>query len=130
MAGAESCDIKHPSSGGTRLATIYDLKPRFQALLRPVASGLAQAGVSANAVTIAALLMSFAQGAWLALDPGSRWPLLALPVVLFLRMALNAIDGIMAKEHGQASPPGAVLNEISDVSPTRRSTFRSRSSLV
>ena len=115
MAGAESCDIKHPSSGGTRLTAIYDLKPRFQALLRPVASGLAQAGVSANAVTIAALPMSFAQGAWLALDPGSRWPLLALPVVLFLRMALNAIDGIMAKEHGQASPPGAVLNEISDV---------------
>jgi CDP-diacylglycerol--glycerol-3-phosphate 3-phosphatidyltransferase len=30
-------------------------------------------------------------------------------------MALNAIDGIMAKEHGQAAPHGAVLNELSDV---------------
>jgi CDP-diacylglycerol--glycerol-3-phosphate 3-phosphatidyltransferase len=47
--------------------------------------------------------------------PASRWPLLALPAVLFLRMALNVIDGIMAKEHGQASPAGAVLNEIADV---------------
>jgi CDP-diacylglycerol--glycerol-3-phosphate 3-phosphatidyltransferase len=30
-------------------------------------------------------------------------------------MAFNAIDGMMAKEHGQATPAGAVLNEISDV---------------
>jgi CDP-diacylglycerol--glycerol-3-phosphate 3-phosphatidyltransferase len=113
--GAESCDISTRVPGGTRLVTIYDLKPRFQGLLRPIASGLVQAGVTANAVTVAALLMSFAQGAWLALHPASPWPLLFLPLILFLRMALNAIDGIMAKEHGQASPSGAVLNEISDV---------------
>ena len=30
-------------------------------------------------------------------------------------MAMNAIDGLMAKERGQATPAGAVLNEISDV---------------
>ena len=46
--------------------------------------------------------------------PSSPWPLLLLPVTLFLRMALNAIDGIMAKEHGQASAEGAVMNELSD----------------
>jgi CDP-diacylglycerol--glycerol-3-phosphate 3-phosphatidyltransferase len=97
------------------LATIYDLKPQFQALLRPVAAALVQRGIRANDVTLGALLLSAAQGAWLALDPSSRWPLLALPVVLFLRMAMNAIDGLMAKEHGQATPSGAVLNEISDV---------------
>jgi CDP-diacylglycerol--glycerol-3-phosphate 3-phosphatidyltransferase len=97
------------------LATIYDLKPQFQALLRPIAAALAQRGIRANDVTLGALLLSAAQGAWLALDPSSRWPLLALPVVLFLRMAMNAIDGLMAKEHGQATPAGAVLNEISDV---------------
>ena len=101
--------------GAISLASIYDLKPRFQALLRPVAAALARAGVTANAVTIAALAMSVAQGAWLALDPTARWPLLMLPLTLFLRMALNAIDGIMAKEHGQATAAGAVLNEISDV---------------
>jgi len=97
------------------LATIYDLKPKFQALLRPLAAWLARAGVSANAVTIAALLLSLAQGAWLALMPGAPWPLLVLPVTLFVRMALNAIDGLMAKEHGLASPQGAMLNELSDV---------------
>jgi CDP-diacylglycerol--glycerol-3-phosphate 3-phosphatidyltransferase len=97
------------------LATIYDLKPQFQALLRPMAAALAQRGLSANEVTLGALVLSIAQGAWLALDPASRWPLLVLPVTLFLRMAFNAIDGLMATEHGQATPAGAVLNEISDV---------------
>ena len=97
------------------MATIYDLKPKFQALLRPAAAWLARAGVSANAVTVAALLLSIAQGAWLALQPGAALPLLVLPVTLFVRMALNAIDGLMAKEHGLASSGGAVLNELSDV---------------
>jgi len=97
------------------LATIYDLKPKFQALLRPAAAWLARAGVTANAVTVAALLLSIAQGAWLALQPGAALPLLVLPVTLFVRMALNAIDGLMAKEHGLASSGGAVLNELSDV---------------
>jgi CDP-diacylglycerol--glycerol-3-phosphate 3-phosphatidyltransferase len=97
------------------LATIYDLKPQFQALLRPLAAALAKRGISANEVTLGALVLSAAQGAWLALMPGSAWPLLVLPVVLFLRMAMNAIDGLMAKEHGQATPSGAVLNEIADV---------------
>lgn len=97
------------------MATIYDLKPKFQALLRPAAVWLAQAGVTANAVTAAALVLSVAQGTWLTVNPGAALPLLVLPVTLFVRMALNAIDGIMAKEHGDASPEGAVLNELSDV---------------
>ena len=80
-----------------------------------MAAALAKRGISANEVTLGALLMSAAQGAWLALDPTSRWPLLVLPVMLFLRMAMNAIDGLMAKEHRQATPAGAVLNELSDV---------------
>ena len=97
------------------MATIYDLKPRFQALLRPVSDALVRARLSANDVTLGALLLSAAHGAWLALMPKSPWPLLLRPVTLFVRMAMNAIDGMMAKEHGQASASGAVLNELSDV---------------
>ena len=97
------------------MASIYDLKPRFQALLRPLVIGLARLGVTANAVTLAALILSVAHGAWLALLPGAPWPLLLLPVTLLLRMALNAIDGMLAREHGMASVRGAMLNELSDV---------------
>ncbi len=97
------------------MPSIYDLKPAFQRLLRPTARGLVRAGATANAVTLAALAMSVAAGAAVALRPAARWPLLALPAVLFARMALNALDGMMAREHGQKSRLGALLNEIGDV---------------
>jgi CDP-diacylglycerol--glycerol-3-phosphate 3-phosphatidyltransferase len=97
------------------VASIYDLKPKFQALLRPLCERLVAAGVTANGVTLAALVLSIAHGAWLALEPGAVLPLALLPVTLLLRMAMNAIDGMMAREHGQKSRLGALLNEVSDV---------------
>jgi len=95
--------------------TIYDLKPRFQRLLRPLATALANAGVTANQVTLAAMLVSFGVGAFVAWRAHWGWPFLLLPAWLFLRMALNAIDGMLAREFGQQSPLGAYLNELSDV---------------
>jgi CDP-diacylglycerol--glycerol-3-phosphate 3-phosphatidyltransferase len=97
------------------VATLYALKPAFQALLRPLAGRLARAGITANAVTLAALILSLAAGGALALWPASGWPFLALPLVLVVRLALNALDGLMAREHGQASRLGAVLNEAGDM---------------
>lgn len=97
------------------MATLYALKPAFQALLRPFASRLARAGVTANAVTVAALVLSLAGGGAIAFWPASSWPFLALPLVLIVRLALNALDGIIAREHGQASAFGAWLNEVGDM---------------
>jgi CDP-diacylglycerol--glycerol-3-phosphate 3-phosphatidyltransferase len=95
--------------------TIYDLKPAFQGLLRPACRALAGAGVTANQVTIVALLLSFLVGALFALNPEARWAALLIPVWLFLRMALNAIDGMLAREHNMQSDLGGFLNELSDV---------------
>jgi CDP-diacylglycerol---glycerol-3-phosphate 3-phosphatidyltransferase len=97
------------------MASVYDLKPRFQGLLRPLTARLARAGVTANQVTVAAALLSLAAGALVALLPGARWPLLLVPAVLLVRMALNAVDGMLAREHGMRSRLGAVLNELGDV---------------
>ena len=97
------------------MPSIYDLKPRFQALLRPATRALAAAGVSANQVTVAAAVLSLAAGGAIAARPDARWPLLLIPVVLFLRMALNAIDGLLAREHDMRSRLGALLNELGDV---------------
>lgn len=97
------------------MASIYDIKPAFQNLLRPITRSLASAGVTANQVTLAAALLSCAVGACVALFPEKRWPLLVLPGFLFVRMALNAIDGMLAREHNMKSRLGAVLNEIGDV---------------
>ncbi len=95
--------------------TIYDLKPAFQNLLRPVCRWLANVGVSANQVTTAALLLSVAVGVVFALNPTASWAALLIPVWLFLRMALNAIDGMLAREHGMQSDLGGILNELGDV---------------
>ena len=97
------------------MATIYDLKPAFQALLRPIVGKLAGRGTTPNQVTWAALGLSVVTGALVACFPETAWLLLALPLVLFVRMALNAIDGMLAKEHDMKSDAGAVLNEIGDV---------------
>lgn len=95
--------------------TIYDLKPAFQNLLRPVCRMLAKAGVSANQVTVAALLISIVVGGLFAYYPDSSWAAYLIPIWLFLRMALNAIDGMLAREHNMKSALGGVLNEIGDV---------------
>jgi CDP-diacylglycerol--glycerol-3-phosphate 3-phosphatidyltransferase len=97
------------------VATLYDIKPAFQALLRPLTSRLVSAGVTANQVTIAAMLLSVAAGILLAIYPDNRAVFWMLPAVLFIRMALNAIDGMLAREFGQASTLGMYLNELSDV---------------
>lgn len=97
------------------MPSIYDLKPRFQQLLRPLVDRLARAGITANQVTVVAALLSIAVGAAIARQPRLRWLLLLVPVVLMVRMALNAIDGMLAREHRQQSRLGAVLNELGDV---------------
>jgi CDP-diacylglycerol--glycerol-3-phosphate 3-phosphatidyltransferase len=97
------------------MASLYDIKPRFQAYLRPYADRLAAHGITANQVTLAAVALSIAVGLLLWLWPGAVLPLLLLPLALFARMALNAIDGMLAREHGQASNEGAILNEIGDM---------------
>jgi CDP-diacylglycerol--glycerol-3-phosphate 3-phosphatidyltransferase len=94
------------------MPTLYDLKPRFQGLLRPLVARFAAAGVRANQITIATGVASTILGTWLALEHRG-WIL--LPLFLFVRMALNAMDGMLAREHGQASRLGAVLNELVDV---------------
>ncbi len=97
------------------MASIYDLKPRFQGLLRPVTQRLARGGVTPNQITVAAMVLSFAGGASIALLPGHRLPLLLVPAILFVRMALNAIDGMLAREHDMKTSLGTFLNEVGDV---------------
>jgi CDP-diacylglycerol--glycerol-3-phosphate 3-phosphatidyltransferase len=97
------------------MASIYDLKPRFQALLRPMVIKLASNGVTANAVTLLAMFISFFVGAAIYLFPAQLSILLLVPFVMLLRMVLNAVDGMLAREHNMKSPLGAILNELTDV---------------
>ncbi|MDR9773445.1 CDP-alcohol phosphatidyltransferase family protein [Rhizobium hidalgonense] len=94
--------------------SVYQLKSRFQNILRPLVRSLAARGVTANQVTSVAAAVSVALGLFLSIAPLPHWFLL-VPVWFLLRMGLNAIDGMLAREHGQKSILGAYLNEIGDV---------------
>ena len=95
--------------------SIYELKPKFQNLLRPLVRRLYSAGVTANEVTIAACVISVLLGGVLVKFADISALFFLLPVWMFLRMALNAIDGMLAREFNQKSPLGGYLNEATDV---------------
>ena len=97
------------------MPTLYDIKPRFQALLRPLVARLANAGVTANQVTVGATILSLAGGALCLAAPGSRPVLGMIAALLAVRMGLNAIDGMLAREHDQKSSAGLIYNEVGDV---------------
>src|SRR5712671_5583497 len=101
--------------GARVVPTVYALKPRFQAALRPFVGRLAAAGVTANQVTVAAAAGSFAVGLLVGGFVEQRAMFLLLPLWLLARMALNAIDGMLAREFRQQSRLGAYLNELGDV---------------
>lgn len=97
------------------MASIYQLKSAFQNVLRPLTRALAAAHVTANQVTLTALTLSCLVGGVIAANPDRTSLLLLLPGALFVRMALNAIDGMLAREHDMKTRLGAVLNELGDV---------------
>lgn len=97
------------------MPSIYDIKPRFQALLRPLANKLANDRITANQVTVFACIVSVITGILLLCFVSERLIFWIVPVILLFRMALNAIDGLLAKEHDMKTPQGCLLNELTDM---------------
>jgi CDP-diacylglycerol--glycerol-3-phosphate 3-phosphatidyltransferase len=93
---------------------IYRWKARFQTAVR----GLAGNWMTPDMALFSGGLATLAGGACLyagLVFPTVRWLLLLVPPLLLLRMALNALDGMLARERGQATALGEVLNEGVDV---------------
>lgn len=97
------------------MPSIYDLKPRFQNLLRPAVTRLHARGVTANQVTLFACAISILVGVVVAIFAEHPAVFALLPLWMLLRMGLNAVDGMLAREFGQQSRLGAYLNEITDL---------------
>jgi len=97
------------------MVSVYQLKAKFQSHLRPLVQKCAEKGITANQVTLAACALSIVYGGLMAAFYNSHWSWLFLPVVMFIRMAMNAVDGMLAREHNMKSSLGAVLNELGDV---------------
>ncbi|MBF0384436.1 MAG: CDP-alcohol phosphatidyltransferase family protein [Candidatus Omnitrophica bacterium] len=97
------------------MASVYDLKPKFQNFLRPLVFLLHKSNITPNQITVFALLGSCVVGfIGFFTNCNPIW-LILLPSWLFIRMAMNAIDGMLAREYNLKSVEGAMLNELGDV---------------
>jgi CDP-diacylglycerol--glycerol-3-phosphate 3-phosphatidyltransferase len=111
-ANVHDKDLAMPS-----IPTVYMLKPAFQRMLLPIVDALAGLHVRANAITVLGGVASLATASVIAaagaLDDMKA--LLVVPIALFVRMALNAIDGLLATRHATPTRLGGILNELLDV---------------
>lgn len=91
---------------------IYNIKPWFREQLQPLVKLLWN--VHPDVLTWSALVASILAG--VLLFSSYDRPYLAVLVVplLFLRLALNALDGMLAQQTGKARAAGEILNEVSD----------------
>jgi len=97
------------------MISIYKIKPKFQQLLMPILVMFHKMGVTANQITILSIILSFIIGVSFWFANTNIYLFLALPIGLFIRMGLNALDGMMARIYNQQTKKGEILNEIGDV---------------
>lgn len=94
--------------------SIYELKPKFQKLLSPLISTLMLLHITPNQITVFAMVLSLLYGATLTFFPTTLWLWMLYPFFMLLRMALNAIDGMLANTSKKKTALGTLLNEICD----------------
>jgi CDP-diacylglycerol---glycerol-3-phosphate 3-phosphatidyltransferase len=97
------------------VAGLYQLKPRFVAGLRVIEDRLVAGDVRADTLTFVSLVPAVATAA--AIIAGAIWhPLFWLVVgpCALVRMALNALDGAVARRTGTSHTRGEVYNELVD----------------
>ncbi len=93
----------------------YALKGIFQHLLTPAMERLIEWRVTPNWITLFSCTLCVLYAVVMATTDMQRTLLILMPPFLLLRMALNALDGMVAEASGQKTSWGSVLNEVCDV---------------
>jgi CDP-diacylglycerol---glycerol-3-phosphate 3-phosphatidyltransferase len=93
---------------------LYRSKSAIVRGLEPLVDRLARAGVSPDAVTLAAVPVGVVAGGCLLLSPTVPPILLAIPVLAAVRLVLNLLDGALARRAGRIHPRGELYNELGD----------------
>jgi len=93
---------------------LYRLKPASQAIVAPIARWLVRHRVSPDLVTWAAVPVGLAGGIGLAVSAVVPGLLLVAPLAAALRLGLNLLDGMVARESGATHPLGELWNELGD----------------
>lgn len=104
------------STRAYKAAGLYSIKPWFVRKLRRLEDALVARRVHPNAITGGAVGVSVLAGAALAAGGLTHEPAwwLAIPPLALARLALNALDGAVARRTGRGGPSGMVINELGD----------------
>ena len=83
---------------------------------KALAARIARTGLSANAISVLSTVFALAAGAALLVSDSPAWraALMLAAVGIQLRLLCNLFDGMVAVEHGRATPEGALYNEVPD----------------
>jgi CDP-diacylglycerol---glycerol-3-phosphate 3-phosphatidyltransferase len=93
---------------------LYAIKPGFQRSLSGVRLQLVRWRIHPDYLTVSAVVLSVLGGLALYGSNYAGWLLLFVPAAALIRIALNALDGLVARDTGLARPWGEVLNEFCD----------------
>ncbi len=93
---------------------LYAGKSRIVGRLGPVVERLVTAGVSADALTLAAVPVALVAGVAILLSTEAPPLLLVVPVLAATRLVLNLLDGAVARRSGRSHPRGELYNEVGD----------------
>jgi len=93
---------------------LYATKGAINARLLPVVDRLAEAGVSPDALTLAAIPVSVGGGLCLLASVAVPAALLIVSACVVVRLVLNLLDGSMARRTGRIHPRGELYNELGD----------------
>jgi CDP-diacylglycerol---glycerol-3-phosphate 3-phosphatidyltransferase len=92
----------------------YRSKRALAARLDGVVGRLAAAGVSPDLVTFFAIPVAAIGGLCLLVSPPVPLALLLVPPAAGVRLAINLVDGALARATDRSHPRGELLNEVSD----------------
>lgn len=83
---------------------------------KALAAQLAHAGLSANAISVLGVVFAAAAAAALLMSDSPAWraSLVLGALGIQLRLLCNMFDGMVAVEHGHATPEGALYNDVPD----------------
>ena len=95
--------------------SIYKLKTKFQNLLMPVCEKLVKLKITPNQITVTTVLLNIIFAGIIYKFSNINYLFLIVPIFLFLRMALNALDGMIANTFNQQTKRGIFYNEAGDV---------------
>jgi len=93
---------------------IYSIKPLFQKTLKPLADFFIKIKLHPTAINFLALFVSITAGILILFIDMFSYFLFIIPLLLFIRIAFNALDGMVARGLKVSSVNGEILNEFID----------------